>query len=78
MRTSNVGNLRQVAFCVTLSADKHDNVLTLVSINIFWDATHIVTGHEQAWHYDPPEGYEYQWSGDEPGRELEHLNSGQW
>ena len=33
-------------------------------INIFWDAIHIATGHEQAWHYDPPEGYEYKWSGD--------------
>ncbi len=33
-------------------------------LRIFWDASHIATGHEQAWHYDPPDGYDYQWSGD--------------
>ena len=33
-------------------------------IKIFWDATDIRTGHMEAWHYDPPAGYDYKWSGD--------------
>ena len=31
-------------------------------IKIFWDAK-TTPGHLQAWHYDPPPAYEYQWSG---------------
>ena len=31
-------------------------------IKIYWD-TNIATGHSEAWHYDPPAGYDYQWSG---------------
>jgi prepilin-type N-terminal cleavage/methylation domain-containing protein len=30
---------------------------------IYWDAN-TSPGHFQAWHYDPPEGYDYKWSGD--------------
>jgi len=33
-------------------------------IKMFWDAARAITGHEEAWHYDPPAGYDYQWSGD--------------
>jgi hypothetical protein len=29
---------------------------------IHWDAE-VAPNHFQAWHYDPPEGYDYQWSG---------------
>ena len=31
---------------------------------IFWDEINIATGHDQAWQYDPPAGYDYKWSGD--------------
>lgn len=30
---------------------------------IFWDAN-ITPHHFEAWHYDPPSGYDYRWSGD--------------
>ena len=33
-------------------------------IKIYWDAADVRTGHNEAWHYDPPAGYDYQWSGD--------------
>jgi prepilin-type N-terminal cleavage/methylation domain-containing protein len=32
-------------------------------IKIYWDPKTTPT-HFQAWHYDPPAGYDYQWSGD--------------
>jgi prepilin-type N-terminal cleavage/methylation domain-containing protein/prepilin-type processing-associated H-X9-DG protein len=31
-------------------------------IRIFWDSTHVLG--DQSWQYDPPAGYEYQFSGD--------------
>lgn len=34
-------------------------------IKMYWDANTATTlTHSQAWHYDPPSGYDYQWSGD--------------
>lgn len=36
-------------------------------IKIYWDAdtsSHLGVPHIEAWHYDPPAGYDYQWSGD--------------
>ena len=33
-------------------------------LKIFWDEINVASGHEQAWHYDPPAGYAYKWSGD--------------
>jgi len=33
-------------------------------LKMYWDATNTVTGHLEAWQYDPPAGYDYQWSGD--------------
>jgi prepilin-type N-terminal cleavage/methylation domain-containing protein len=32
-------------------------------IKVFWDAN-TTPNHFQAWHYDPPAGYDYKWSGD--------------
>ncbi len=32
-------------------------------VKIYWDSN-TFPGHIQAWHYDPPAGYYYQWSGD--------------
>jgi len=32
-------------------------------IKIYWDSNTTPT-RLQAWHYDPPAGYDYQWSGD--------------
>lgn len=32
-------------------------------IKIYWDAN-IAPRHSEAWHYDPPASYDYQWSGD--------------
>ena len=32
-------------------------------IKIYWDSNTSPT-HFEAWHYDPPAGYDYQWSGD--------------
>jgi prepilin-type N-terminal cleavage/methylation domain-containing protein len=31
---------------------------------IFWDTNNITIGHQEAWQYDPPAGYDYKWSGD--------------
>jgi prepilin-type N-terminal cleavage/methylation domain-containing protein len=34
-------------------------------IKIYWDANATITpAHFEAWHYDPPASYDYQWSGD--------------
>ncbi|MDB6121163.1 MAG: hypothetical protein JWQ71_156 [Pedosphaera sp.] len=33
-------------------------------IKMYWDANNLRTGREESWHYDPPEGYDYRWSGD--------------
>jgi len=33
-------------------------------LKIYWDTNNTVTGHQEAWQYDPPGGYGYQWSGD--------------
>jgi len=32
-------------------------------IKVYWDAT-TAPKHFEAWHYDPPASYDYQWSGD--------------
>ena len=32
-------------------------------IKIYWDSN-TSPAHFEAWHYDPPAGYDYQWSGD--------------
>jgi len=33
-------------------------------VKIFYDEINVATGHDQAWQYDPPAGYDYRWSGD--------------
>lgn len=33
-------------------------------IKIYWDTNNTTPGHQEAWHYDPPAGYDYKWSGD--------------
>ncbi len=33
-------------------------------IKMYWDATNCSFGHVEAWNYDPPQGYDYKWSGD--------------
>ena len=33
-------------------------------IKIYWDAINITNGHREACNYDPPAGYDYQWTGD--------------
>lgn len=33
-------------------------------IKIYWDTNNATVGHQEAWHYDPPGGYDYKWSGD--------------
>ena len=33
-------------------------------IKIYWDTNNSTVGHQEAWHYDPPAGYDYKWSGD--------------
>ena len=33
-------------------------------IKMYLDTTRVTIGHEEAWHYNPPPGYDYQWSGD--------------
>ena len=38
--------------------DGHANYITM-----YWD-TNVAIGHVQAWHYNPPVSYDYQWSGD--------------
>jgi prepilin-type N-terminal cleavage/methylation domain-containing protein len=32
-------------------------------IRMYWSTNNFRTGNEEAWHYDPPEGYDYKWSG---------------
>ena len=33
-------------------------------IKLYWDAKNVAVSHDQAWQYDPPGRYDYQWSGD--------------
>lgn len=33
-------------------------------IKMYWDANNATVGHQEAWHYDPPAGCDYKWSGD--------------
>jgi prepilin-type N-terminal cleavage/methylation domain-containing protein len=33
-------------------------------IKIYWDSKNLQPGHQEAWQYDPPAGYNYKWSGD--------------
>jgi prepilin-type N-terminal cleavage/methylation domain-containing protein len=33
-------------------------------IKMYLDTAHVSIGHEEAWHYNPPPEYVYQWSGD--------------
>jgi prepilin-type N-terminal cleavage/methylation domain-containing protein len=33
-------------------------------IKIYWDTNNAAVGHQESWHYDPPAGYDYKWSGD--------------
>jgi prepilin-type N-terminal cleavage/methylation domain-containing protein len=33
-------------------------------IKIYWDTNNATVGHQEAWHYDPPPGYDYKWSAD--------------
>lgn len=33
-------------------------------IKMYLDTTNVWTGHQEAWHYNPPAGYDYKWSGD--------------
>jgi hypothetical protein len=33
-------------------------------IKMYWDATNVVSGHLEAWQYEPPPAYNYKWSGD--------------
>ena len=33
-------------------------------IKMYWDATNFSFAHVEAWNYDPPQGYDYRWSGD--------------
>jgi len=33
-------------------------------VKMYWDTNNAVVGRKQAWHYDPPAGYDYKWSGD--------------
>ena len=33
-------------------------------IKIFWASKHLQPGHQEAWQYDPPAGYNYKWSVD--------------
>jgi hypothetical protein len=30
---------------------------------MYLDTKNVSIGHEEAWHYDPPPGYDYRWSG---------------
>jgi prepilin-type N-terminal cleavage/methylation domain-containing protein len=43
---------------ITSFVDGHVNY-----VKIYWDAN-TTPDHFQAWHYDPPSGYDYKWSGD--------------
>lgn len=31
-------------------------------IRMYWDPNNATAGHQEAWHYDPPAGYDYKWS----------------
>ena len=33
-------------------------------LKMYWNATNVTVGHEEAWHYNPPAGYDYKWSAD--------------
>jgi len=33
-------------------------------IQMYWDPDKAKAGHQEAWHYDPPAGFDYKWSGD--------------
>ena len=33
-------------------------------IKMYWDANNATAGHQESWHYDPPAGYDYKWSGE--------------
>ena len=33
-------------------------------IKMFLDTVNVSIGHQEAWHYNPPTGYDYKWSGD--------------
>jgi prepilin-type N-terminal cleavage/methylation domain-containing protein len=33
-------------------------------LRMYLDTAHVAVGHEEAWHYDPPPGYDYKWSPD--------------
>jgi prepilin-type N-terminal cleavage/methylation domain-containing protein len=33
-------------------------------IKMYWDTNDTAVWHREAWHYDPPATYDYQWSGD--------------
>ena len=57
---------------VTSAAGHFNNARDMVSfvdghvsyIKIYWDTNNATIGHQEAWHYDPPAGYDYKWSGD--------------
>jgi prepilin-type N-terminal cleavage/methylation domain-containing protein len=46
------------ARCVVSFVDGHVNYIPM-----YWDAN-TATAHIEAWYYDPPDGYDYKWSGD--------------
>lgn len=33
-------------------------------IKMYWDTNNAVTGHQEAWRYNPPAGYDYKWTAD--------------
>ncbi|EEF58314.1 type II secretion system protein [Pedosphaera parvula] len=33
-------------------------------IKMYWNANIVTNGYAEAWHYNPPTGYDYKWSGD--------------
>ena len=55
----------------SINASHFNNARDMVSfvdghvsyIKMYLDTTSVRVGHEEAWHYDPPAGYEYKWSG---------------
>jgi prepilin-type N-terminal cleavage/methylation domain-containing protein len=55
-----------------INAAHFDNARDVVSfvdghvsyIKMYLDTVNVSVGHEEAWHYDPPPGYDYRWSGD--------------
>ena len=34
-------------------------------VKMYWDTNNTQSGHQEAWHYDPPAGYDYKWSGND-------------